>query len=175
MTQLGASNTADFYSLNNGWTKQFQMKPDGNMDFLRGGILQNGVERLNSAGGATFSALKVTGDVTVAGTINGKFVSVGIPAQDVADYVFEPGYEAMPLQEVESFTKEHKHLPEVPSASDIARNGMDLTEMNLVLLKKIEELTVHAIEQEKRLENQEARLEAQSKVILRLEEQTRSR
>ncbi|MBK8802888.1 MAG: hypothetical protein IPN71_12720 [Fibrobacteres bacterium] len=176
MTQLGASNTFDFYSYKGiSWTKQFQLSTDGNMNLLRGGILQGGVERLNSLGGATFSGLKVDGDVSVSGTITGKVVSMGITASTVADYVFEPGYEPMALQEIESFTKSHKHLPEVPSATEIAKNGLDLTEMNLVLLKKVEELTLHAIAQEKRMVRQEALLEAQAKVIDQLKDQVRTR
>lgn len=65
----------------------------------------------------------------------------------VPDYVFEPDYELATLQEVEAFVKEHKHLPEIPSAKDIERDGLDLAEMNLLLLKKVEELTLHLIEQ----------------------------
>ncbi|MFC3198172.1 hypothetical protein ACFOET_11175, partial [Parapedobacter deserti] len=65
------------------------------------------------------------------------------------DYVFEPGYELQALADVEAYVKKHKHLPEIPSAKNIERDGLNLAEMNLLLLKKIEELTLHLIENEK--------------------------
>ncbi len=68
----------------------------------------------------------------------------------VPDYVFEPDYELPALADIEAYAKEHKHLPEIPSAADIARDGLDLAEMNLLLLKKVEELTLHLIEHEKK-------------------------
>ncbi|WP_257668268.1 hypothetical protein [Parapedobacter tibetensis] len=67
----------------------------------------------------------------------------------VPDYVFEPDYELPTLQYIESYVKEHKHLPEIPSAADIQRDGLDLAEMNLLLLKKVEEITLLLIEKEK--------------------------
>jgi hypothetical protein len=66
-----------------------------------------------------------------------------------ADYVFEEDYELMPTEELESFIKKHKHLPGVPSAADVVRDGIDLAEMNKILLEKIEELTLRVIELEK--------------------------
>lgn len=63
------------------------------------------------------------------------------------------------LTDIEAFVKEHKHLPEIPSAADIERDGLDLAEMNLLLLKKVEELTLHLIEREKDGKRKEERLE----------------
>jgi len=101
--------------------------------------------------GIATNGLHVNGNATVTGTINGKVVTNGISSSNVADYVFEPGYQLAPLSEVEAYTKAHKHLPEVPSAAEIETNGLDLAQMNLVLLKKVEELTLHTIELEKRV------------------------
>ena len=94
-------------------------------------------------------------DLTVVGSV--KTVAGTIKSSDVADYVFEPDYKLMPLAEVEAFTKTNKHLPEVPSAAEIERSGLDLAKMNLILLKKVEELTLHAIDLEKRLKAVEAK------------------
>ncbi|PRD44972.1 hypothetical protein [Sphingobacterium haloxyli] len=69
----------------------------------------------------------------------------------VPDYVFELDYHLSSLSDVEAYVKEHKHLPEIPSAKDIERDGLDLGEMNLLLLKKVEELTLHLIEKEKEI------------------------
>jgi hypothetical protein len=89
------------------------------------------------------------GNLQVAGAIHGTNLTLDVKASNVADYVFEPDYKLTSLSEVEAYTKEHKHLPEVPSATEIGKSGLDLAQMNLVLLKKVEELTLHAIAQEK--------------------------
>ena len=69
----------------------------------------------------------------------------------VPDYVFESDYQLTELSDIETYIKEHKHLPEIPSAEVIAKEGLDLGEMNLLLLKKVEELTLHLIEKEKEI------------------------
>ena len=72
------------------------------------------------------------------------------------DYVFEKTHKLSTLEEIESFVDQNKHLPEIPSAKEVEANGVNLGEMNMLLLKKIEELTLHMIEQNKRLSNLEA-------------------
>jgi hypothetical protein len=67
-----------------------------------------------------------------------------------ADYVFAEDYVLMPIEELEAFIKENKHLPGVPSAEEVVENGVELAEMNKILLEKIEELTLRLIELEKR-------------------------
>ena len=69
-----------------------------------------------------------------------------------ADYVFATDYKLMPLTEVERFTKENGHLPNVPSATDMVNNGLDVAKMDAKLLEKIEELTLYLIEQQKQIE-----------------------
>lgn len=75
-----------------------------------------------------------------------------------ADYVFEKDYKLMPLNSVEKFIKENGHLPEVPTTEEAIKNGIELKEMNILLLKKIEELTLYTIEQQKRIEALEKKL-----------------
>jgi len=70
----------------------------------------------------------------------------------VPDYVFASGYRLMPLNEVEDYIKEHQHLPEIPSAAEIEKEGLNVDEINLQLLKKIEELTLHLIEKGKEID-----------------------
>jgi DNA-binding winged helix-turn-helix (wHTH) protein len=67
--------------------------------------------------------------------------------------VFEKDYELPSLEEIKSYIDQHKHLPEVPSAKEMEQNGINLSEMNMILLRKIEELTLHVIQQD-RLINQ---------------------
>lgn len=76
-----------------------------------------------------------------------------------ADYVFADDYTLMPLEEVEQFTKENKHLPNVPCAEDMVTEGLDVAKMDAKLLEKIEELTLYLIEQNKKLEEQNKKIE----------------
>lgn len=77
-----------------------------------------------------------------------------------ADYVFSDKYYLMPLKEVENFITENKHLPNMPSAEKIVEDGgFELKEMNIKLLEKIEELTLYIIEQNKRIEILETKLQ----------------
>lgn len=66
-----------------------------------------------------------------------------------ADYVFKENYKLLNLYDLENFVKENNHLPEVPSESEVLENGIELKEMNILLLKKIEELTLYTIQQQK--------------------------
>lgn len=72
-----------------------------------------------------------------------------------ADYVFNDSYNLMPLTELEKFIKQNKHLPEVPGECEAIENGIELKEMNILLLKKVEELTLHIIELDKRIKQLE--------------------
>lgn len=92
--------------------------------------------------------------LTVAGNIHSQEVKVTIDAGTGPDYVFEENYNLRSLEETEAYIQTNKHLPEVPSAKEMEANGIQLGEMNMLLLKKIEELTLHTIEQQKLIEAQ---------------------
>jgi len=64
------------------------------------------------------------------------------------DYVFNKDYELISLPELKQYIAKHNHLPEVPSAEEVAENGLNVGEMNVTLLKKIEELTLYTLEQQ---------------------------
>lgn len=68
-----------------------------------------------------------------------------------ADYVFEDNYELKSLNEVENYITTNKHLPDVPSAKEVSENGIDVASMDATLLRKIEELTLYVIEQQKEI------------------------
>ncbi|MEI6052814.1 MAG: hypothetical protein WCQ44_08950, partial [Opitutaceae bacterium] len=70
----------------------------------------------------------------------------------LADYVFDSNYSLMPLQQVESYVNENKHLPKMPSATEVKDKGMNMGEMQNKLLQKIEELTLYVIEQQKQID-----------------------
>ena len=66
-----------------------------------------------------------------------------------ADHVFEKDYPLQSLEELNNFIKTHKHLPNIPSAKEVAANGIELGSMNAKLLEKIEELTLYILQQQK--------------------------
>jgi len=70
-----------------------------------------------------------------------------------SDFVFEDGYKLPSLDKVEAFVKENKHLPEIPSAEQIAKEGLPMAEMMAKQMQKIEELTLYVIELKKQNEN----------------------
>ncbi len=76
-----------------------------------------------------------------------------------SDFVFSKDYELPALKEVEQHIKEKGHLKNIPNAKEVKKDGFYLAEMNAKLLQKIEELTLYAIEQEKKLEAQSVMLE----------------
>ena len=89
--------------------------------------------------------------LTVKGKIHTQEVRVDMAGPLVPDYVFAEDYKLKSLQEVEDYVKENKHLPEIPSAQEIEKNGLMLAEMNMNLLKKMEEITLYMIEMKKEI------------------------
>jgi hypothetical protein len=115
-----------------------------------------------------------TGNVGIGTTTPGSYrlaVEGKIGAREVnvttaswADYVFDEEYELRSLTEVEAYIKINQHLPEVPTEAEVKANGINLAEMNVLLLKKVEELTLYLIDSNKKiesiiLENQDLRKE----------------
>ncbi len=88
---------------------------------------------------------------------------------NTADFVFEENYELKDLSEVEAFIKENKHLPEIPSAEEMEEQGVNLAEMNKLLLQKVEELTLYTIIQAEQIKNKDKELEVQKIKVNNLE------
>lgn len=95
--------------------------------------------------------------LAVNGSIRAKEILVEL--NNWPDYVFEDGYTLRDLNEVESFINENGHLPEVPSAHQVIEEGINMGEMSHILLKKVEELTLYIIEQDKKCKELESKLE----------------
>ena len=76
---------------------------------------------------------------------------IKVQATDWPDYVFENDYKIGTLEELESYIKLNKHLPEMPSAREVESNGVDLGSLVKKLLKNQEELTLHIVAQEKKI------------------------
>jgi len=81
-----------------------------------------------------------------------------IDASEVGDYVFEEDYDLTELSEVKKYVSIHKHLKGIPSAQEMVEQGMNIKEVSLKLLEKVEELTLHTIRQQEEIEKQEARI-----------------
>ncbi len=119
--------------------------------FSNGGALTNNLILQNSGGNVGIGTTNPTDMLTVAGKIGAREIKVSTNAG--ADFVFEPGYELTDLKTLEKFVNTHKHLPEIPTAVEMVENGVNLGELNVKLLQKVEELTLHLIDKDKQLQN----------------------
>ena len=137
--------------------------PFGDVNISTGGI---SVIARSSGNTTTISGNSIKTDTIKASEIIVDGAPLGVP-----DYVFENNYRLKSLNEVESFIKKHKHLPEVQSAKEIEKNGMDVVKMNLDLLKKVEELTLYVLEQEKKMSKQEKKMSKMEQEIKSLKNQ----
>lgn len=88
---------------------------------------------------------------------------VKVDLNNAADYVFDENYDLKSLSEVEAYVKANKHLPGVPSATELKSEGMSVSEMTNLLLEKVEELTLHLIRVEKENQALKAEIEALKK------------
>ena len=85
-------------------------------------------------------------------SVNGHVLATEVTIKEYdnwPDYVFAEDYDLMPLAELEKEIEKLGHLPEVPSAEEVLENGHQVGEMNTILLKKVEEMTLHLIEMDK--------------------------
>lgn len=108
--------------------------------------------------------LKTNGDIIAQGSArlgsgfycdasgNLKVKSLRVTLTDWPDYVFDDGYRLALLGEVESYINENGHLPQMPSAAEVEENGVDMGEMNRLLMQKVEELTLYVIDLQKQLD-----------------------
>ena len=97
--------------------------------------------------------------LAVKGVIHAEEVKVDLTVPG-PDYVFDKGYTLPTLKEVKAYIDQYRHLPEIPSATEIESDGIKVGEMNMLLLKKIEELTLYMIEQEKKMEGMQKQIDA---------------
>jgi len=141
---------SDGFSFYDGTRHALLFQKNGNITFEPAGQVNIGTNSANK-------------NLFVYGTIQGKEVYVTTTASDWPDYVFSSGYELSSLSQVSQFVRQNGHLPEMPSAAEVEENGIELGVMNKLLLKKVEELTLHMIEQEKRINELEAEVRKNKK------------
>ncbi len=125
------------YSGGSGGSSQWTTNTNGSIQFTGGNV---------GIGNSTIQR-----NLSVFGTINAKEVNVSLTVP-APDYVFEKSYHLTSLVELETYLESHKHLPGIPSAKEMEVSGVNLSEINMLLLKKVEELTLYVIEQQKQIE-----------------------
>ena len=133
LLELNATQNRPRLSLTNGsvgatWNFDV-LNSTGNFAFINGG------------GGPVFT-FETDGDLSIPGNFISNSTTLNVP-----DYVFADDYYLPTLDEVQEHIDRRSHLPGVPSASEVIAEGLDITEMQLTLLRKIEELTLYTLEQ----------------------------
>ena len=120
----------------------------------------------NKKGEGTWAkVLNNVGDQAINGKLEAKEIKV--TTTPTADFVFDKKYKLPSLKFVENFINTNKHLPEISSADEMKKNGVNVGEFQIKLLQKIEELTLYAIGQEKRIEKYEATLKQLTEIVVR--------
>ncbi|MEO6728527.1 MAG: hypothetical protein ABIM99_01260 [Candidatus Dojkabacteria bacterium] len=151
--------------LNSGWKRKTVNKESWVMGFLSNsggtGSVGNGIFRISHAAAQSTTAisnLEPMFEVSANGTTFAKAFVVEA-TNYWPDYVFNNDYKLMPLNELSDYINQNKHLPYVPSQEDITKNGQDLGEVQKIQMQKIEELTLYTIQQDKKINDLELRLE----------------
>lgn len=128
---------------------------NGFISFYRGGntfggflgFSTNGIERIRISqnGNVGIGTSNPDEKLTVNGSIHTQEVRVDVDGFSVPDFVFKEGFDLMALQKLKEYIEQNHHLPNIPSASELENKGMNLKQMNLLLLQKIEELTLYVL------------------------------
>lgn len=139
----GQETSPSAFSIFNQANNRLQAILDGNLTVNKGNInILDGRLMVNTA-----DALE-----DYVGLFNGSVIATEFWVKEYfnwPDYVFLPSYRLMSLSEIDAFIKAHGHLPNIPSASEIASKGYSLASLQAKSMEKIEELTLHMIAQEK--------------------------
>ncbi|EAY30173.1 putative YapH protein [Microscilla marina ATCC 23134] len=121
--------------------------------------------------------LHVNGTAKLAGALTGTSAnfsgsvqanSLTLNVGSFPDYVFAKNYDLMPLEQVEAYINAHHHLPKVPKAAKVEKEGMNVAQINVLLVEKVEELTLHLIEQNKQMKQMQQKMQALEKKVQNL-------
>ncbi|PWK21423.1 hypothetical protein LV89_03716 [Arcicella aurantiaca] len=124
----------------------------------------------NSTNGVVINGAGLDGNaLIVKGGVLSKEVNVKVEgAESWPDYVFKPSYKRMSLEEVDKFIAINGHLPNVPSATEMASTGNNLNKTDIKLLEKVEELTLYLLEMKKANDAQSAEIQSLKKQMSKL-------
>jgi hypothetical protein len=149
LTVAGNANTADASGKMVLGTRRSYNKLGAGLQWYYGNDLV-----IDAAGNIGIGTLTPREALSVNGNIRAKQVKV--EALNWPDYVFKQNYQLPSLAEVKNYIEQNQHLPDMPSEQEIARDGLNLGEMNKLLVKKVEELTLYLIEKDKEKQTQKA-------------------
>ncbi|SFE35078.1 hypothetical protein SAMN05518672_105365 [Chitinophaga sp. CF118] len=166
----------------------FASAPNGNIGILTWDVSTNYtpyVGTINTtsdfaiwSGNAERIRITKTGDVGIGTVIpqsklavNGTITAVKLKVTQTgwSDFVFQPDYQLPSLMDLEEYIKREKHLPEIPSETEVKKNGLDVGENQAKLLQKIEELTLYLIDQNKQLATQQQLILNQQRLLSELD------
>jgi len=160
-------------SLNYFWSTTGNIATGGDTSFIgtvdtnRLAFRTHNIERMSILGDGTIGiGTKDTKGYALA--VNGKAIFTKVVVKSYSawpDYVFRKDFHLPGLPELERYVREHQHLPGIASEQEVNAGGVDVSEQEAALLKKVEELTLYLIEQNKKLEAQQNALKVQQKEI----------
>ncbi|CAL2090514.1 hypothetical protein [Tenacibaculum sp. 190524A02b] len=159
----GFSNTTSRDDMLFSTSGGFMFKMDDNGNGISNVQGFNIYDRNNNS---VFTIKESNGNVAIKGKLESKEIKV--TKTPTADFVFEADYKLPSLETIEKHIKEKKHLPEIASAKEMEKNGVNVGNFQIQLLQKIEELTLYTIDQDKEikaLKKQNAKIEQQQKEI----------
>ncbi|MCO5949827.1 hypothetical protein [Mucilaginibacter flavidus] len=167
---IGTTTPAHLLSLNHGGVLAWRNTANNSetVGFGTGGsdqliVYTGGVQHLTILANGNLGIGTTNPDQALAvnGTVHSK--AVVVDNNVLPDYVFNKTYALRPLSAVKTYIDLNHHLPEMPSAAEVAKNGQNLGEINTLLLKKVEELTLYMIELNKTVKAQQQEIEALKK------------
>ena len=150
---VGLTNTA--FSVNTGGTENFSVKGNG-ATTINYNVASNSDKVFEVKNGSQ-TLMQVTNE----GILRSRGMKVN--TQSWPDYVFEKNYELRSLSEVQEYINANGHLPEVPSTAEVLDKGIDIAEMNEILLRKVEELTLYLLQQDAKIKSLENSIETLTK------------
>ena len=141
---------ATIFSITRNPYNEIRFQGYGDLTFFTNGNTGTEKLRITKTGNVGIGTTSPSYKLDVDGIVRAEEIKVqNVPA---SDYVFEPNYHLKPIEEVETFIKENKHLPDIPSAEEFKENGVGLGEMDNMLLRKVEELTLYMIDMQKQMD-----------------------
>jgi len=159
------NNTA--LSFNNSASQIYRNSIEGGIQFTGTG----GANTLfiNDNGNVGIGTANPQSLLSVRGIITAK--ELNVTQTNWSDFVFDSTYHRMTLDKVASYVREHKRLPDIPSGTEVEKNGLNLGAMEKLHMQKIEELTLYAIDADKHAQQQDTLISRQQTLLLQLQQQ----
>jgi hypothetical protein len=146
---IGSDVDARIYMLNTTSGKNWNLISETDGSFETGIYGSSPFQTITSSGNVGIGTTTPDAKLAVNGTIHSKAVIIDLV--NWPDYVFKPAYHLTPLSEVKTYIALNHHLPDMPSDKEVEAKGLDVAEMNKLLTKKVEELTLYLIEKDKEM------------------------